>query len=152
MQKFIAMFVLTCWEFFLLENTPSGILCKVTTVTQLYYCRNLCLKWMSRCVFLSCRSCLHCLLFIWFLFLYLIFLINCAYLFKKEKNNQTKTKPQENSPWIRNILKINSLLAAAGCMSVMQEFAKSLLLSRWDFWLDFTSRSYAQSLCRRKCM
>lgn len=27
-QKFIAMFVLTCWNFFPLENTPSGILCK----------------------------------------------------------------------------------------------------------------------------
>lgn len=53
-----------------------------------------------------------------------------------------------------NVLKINSLLAA-GCMSVMQEFAKSFLFSQWDLWLDFISRSYARSLCRRnvcKCL
>lgn len=47
-------------------------------------------------------------------------------------------KKQENSPWIRNLLQINSHLAAAGCMSVVQEFAKSLLFSLWDLWLDFT--------------
>lgn len=53
------------------------------------------------------------------------FFISCAYL-KKQTNKQ------ENSPWIRNLLKINSHFAAAGCMSVVQEFAESLLFSLWD--------------------
>lgn len=38
------------------------------------------------------------------------FLKSAVHIFLKKKKKQTKTNPQGSSPWIRNILKINSFL------------------------------------------
>lgn len=148
-QKFIAMLVLTCWKFFLLENTPSGILCKSY---GFYNCITVEISAWSGC-HAACSShagvvCIACCSYGSYFCIRNMVLISVFF-------NQlciSFLKKQENSLWIRNLLKINSHLAAAGCMSVVQEFAKSSLFSLWDLWLGFTYRSHARSLCKRKCM